>query len=62
MDKDIVIQQFNDLVSGQRKEICFSKGYETYEEMYKLFKEDFDIERKEKKEIGWTLVTLKKGE
>ena len=42
-----IINMFNDLISGQRKDICFSRGYKIFEECYEAFKEDFDLDRKE---------------
>lgn len=44
-------------------ELKFSKGLKEYEEMYELCKEDLDkfgYERIEEKEIGYTLVIIKK--
>jgi hypothetical protein len=39
MDRDKVIEIFNDLLWGSRKEIAFSKGYKEFEEQYELNKE-----------------------
>lgn len=39
MDRDKVIEIFNDLLWGNRKEIAFSKGYKEFEEQYELNKE-----------------------
>lgn len=57
MERERVITEFNDLLSNQRDKICFSKGYEIYEEMYEEFKE-YGLERQEKKEFGYTMVTV----
>lgn len=65
MDKEELIKQFNRLLSGELKELKFSKGYKEYEKMYELFKDDLehlDIERYEIDDGGYTLVILKEKE
>ena len=39
MDRDEVIELFNELLWGSREGIAFSKGYEVFEEIYELNKE-----------------------
>ena len=45
MDKDVVIKMFNDLISGERREIEFSKGYRIFEEVYNAFAGEFKLTR-----------------
>ena len=47
MEKDNVIMIFNELITGQRKEVSFSRGYKVFEEIYEGFKKDFNLQRKE---------------
>lgn len=47
MERDIVINIFNELISGERDKVCFSKGYKVFEETYEAFKKEFNLERKE---------------
>lgn len=58
MDKEEVIEIFNDLISGKREEISFSRGYKVFEEMYKEFSKDFNLIRVEEKIFS----TIRKGE
>ena len=45
MDRDRVIEIFNELLEGKRRDVAFSTGYPIFEEIYELFKED--LERKD---------------
>ena len=47
MERDEVIKIFNDLISGERREIEFSKGYIVFEETYQAFAKDFNLTRRE---------------
>lgn len=47
MEKDDVIMIFNELITGQRDEVSFSRGYKVFEEIYKGFKKNFNLQRKE---------------
>ena len=65
MDKEELIKLFNRLLSGELKQLMFSKGYGEYEKMYELFKDDLehlDIKRYEVDDCGYTLVILKEKE
>jgi hypothetical protein len=42
MDRDKVIEIFNDLLEGKRRDIAFSKGYPVFEEVYEIFKDDLE--------------------
>lgn len=53
MDKDVVIKMFNDLISGERREIEFSKGYRIFEEVYNAFASEFKLTRRE---FGYLVV------
>lgn len=53
MDKDVVIKMFNDLISGERREIEFSKGYRIFEEVYNAFAGEFKLTRRE---FGYLVV------
>ena len=53
MDKDDVINMFNDLIAGARREIEFSKGYRIFEEIYNAFASEFKLTRRE---FGYLVV------
>lgn len=58
MDRDKVIKIFNDLISGERREIEFSKGYIVFEETYREFAKDFKLTRRE---FGYLVVITYDG-
>jgi hypothetical protein len=61
---DSIIYEFNKLLSGELKELKFSKGYREYEKYYELFKTDLEkenIERIEQDNV-YTLVILRRYE
>ena len=65
MVKENVIRVYDNLLSGERKRLVFSKGYQIFEEMYKLFKDDLEKNnfiRKEVSHIGWCEVIIEKDE
>ena len=39
MDREDVIRVFDELLTGERKRLNYSKGYKIFEEMYELYKE-----------------------
>jgi hypothetical protein len=53
VERDEVIKMFNDLISGERREIEFSKGYIVFEETYRAFAERFKLKRRE---FGYLVV------
>ena len=53
MERDEVIKMFNDLISGERREIEFSKGYRIFEEVYNAFAREFKLTRRE---FGYLVV------
>ena len=64
MVKENVIRVYNNLLSGERKRLVFSKGYPIFEEMYKLYKDDLERNnfiRKEVSHIGWCEVIIEKN-
>lgn len=61
MDRDKVIDIFNELLSGERKHLNYSKGYKLFEEIYELFKEDLEKNNYVRKENDF-LVIIKKDE
>lgn len=48
-----------DIFFNQEK-ICFSKGYEIFEEVYKELKDKLYLKRKEEDYYGWVEVTITK--
>lgn len=61
MDSDKVIEIFNALLCGERKEINFSKGYKEFEETYEAFKKDLEEKGFIRKENDF-LVIIEKNE
>lgn len=59
MTRNNIIEMFNKLLSGERKEINFSKGYKDFEDIYNNFKE-YNLKRTEKDCVGYTIVTITK--
>ena len=57
MERDEVIKIFNDLITGERREIEFSKGYRIFEEIYN-YVEDF-IAGVITREQFWVLAKFK---
>lgn len=57
MSMEQVIEIYNELLSGGRDIIKFSKGYENFEKCYELFKE-YNLERKEINQNGYILVQV----
>lgn len=61
LDRDEVIEMFNQLLSGQRNVIKFSKGYKVFEDVYNAFTKDgnkYSLHRNDKDEIGYTLSEI----
>lgn len=48
---------YNELLSGKRDKICFSKGYELFEEYYKLHKQ-YGLKRREIDNNTWIEVIV----
>lgn len=46
MEKDEVIEIFNNLVEGKVDKIVYSIGYKRFEEIYEEFKKEFNLEKK----------------
>lgn len=57
MEKDKVYEIF-----FNQSQICFSKGYKIFEEVYEELKNMLHLKREEEKHFGWTEVIVKKGE
>lgn len=57
MSMEQVIEIYNELLSGKRKMINFSKGYENFEKCYENFKK-YNLERKEIDQNGYILVQV----
>ena len=56
-------EQFDRLYSYGNHELKYSKGYKEYEYLYTLYKRDLEemgYERVEEKELGYTLVIIRK--
>lgn len=56
-------EQFDRLYSYGNHELKYSKGYKEYEYLYTLYKRDLEemgYERVEEKELGYTMVTIRK--
>lgn len=61
MDRERVIKIYNELLTGERLRLNFSKGYKIFEEMYKLFKEDLEKQNYVREENDF-LVIIRKNE
>jgi hypothetical protein len=48
---------YNELLSGKRDKISFSKGYKLFEEYYKLYKQ-YGVKRKEISQGSWVEVIV----
>lgn len=48
---------FNELLSGKRDRICFSKGYKLFEEYYELLKQ-YGLKRREIDNNSWIEVII----
>lgn len=46
----------------KQDKICFNKGYKIFEEVYEELKDMLNLEREEKKAIGYIEVIIKKGD
>lgn len=57
MERDEIIMIFNSLITGERKQIEYSKGYKLFDEIYNLFSENFNL-KKEETEDKYVKVTL----
>lgn len=60
MEKEQVIQIFNDLIVGKRNKIVYSKGYKMFDETYEAFSKYFPNLKKETNK-GETRIWLKKN-
>ena len=47
MERDEIIMIFNSLITGERKQIEYSKGYKIFDEIYDLFSKEFNLQKKE---------------
>lgn len=45
-----------------QEQVCFSKGYKEFEEVYEDLKDKLNLTREEKEQVGWTEVIIRKGE
>ena len=57
MEREEVINIYNDLLCGKRDQISFSKGYEIFEFYYQLFKK-YGLKRREIKNSTWTEIVV----
>lgn len=53
MERDDVINLFNDLISGKRREITFTIGYRVFEEVYDAFASEYNLNRSQ---FGYLVV------
>lgn len=53
MERDDVINLFNDLISGKRREITFTIGYKVFEEVYDAFASEYNLNRSQ---FGYLVV------
>ena len=57
MTNEQVLIIFNELLSGKRDNVCFSKGYPMFEEYYELYKQ-YGLKRKEINNNTWIEVIV----
>jgi len=58
-NKEDAKKEFEELITGERKEIKYVKGDEIYEELYDEYSKEYDLKREENKWWGITITKEK---